>query len=59
MALVRESNLYNAYCNFCLYAGQKHLSKDKWRKRFHNSSIKRNKTVADIQMELDKIREYT
>lgn len=59
MALVRESRLYDAYCNFCFYTGQKHLSEDKWRKRFHNSSIKQSRTVEDIQKELEEIREYS
>ncbi len=59
MALVRESRLYDAYCNLCFYTGQKPLSKDKWKKRFHNTPIKHNRTVEDIQKELDEIREHS
>lgn len=58
MTLVRESSLYNAYCNFCFYTWQKPLSKDKWKKRVNNTSIKQNRTIEDIQMELDEIREH-
>lgn len=58
MSLVRKERLYDAYCNFCFYTDQIPLCKSKWTKQ-SNTPQKQNRTVEDIQMELDKIREYT
>lgn len=58
MALVRESRLYDAYCNLCFYTDQTPLSYNKWKKRFHSAPTKQNRTVEEIQKELDEIREH-
>lgn len=59
MSLVRKERLYDAYCNLCFYTGQTPLSKNKWSKQFHSTPTKQNRTVEDIQKELEEIREYT
>ena len=57
MSLVREGYLYKAYCNLCLYTGKNPLRKSKWRK--HNTTTnKQNRTVEDIQRELEAIKEH-
>lgn len=56
MSLVRKERLYDAYCNFCFYTGQKPLSKNRWNKRFRSTPSKQNRTVEDIKRELDEIR---
>lgn len=58
MSLVCNRDAYRAYCNLCFYTDQIPLLHDKWKKRFCSTSIKQNRTVEDVQKELDEIREY-
>ena len=58
MSLVCESDIYKAYCGLCFYTGKKPLSKNNWKKQFHNSTIKQSRSVEDILKELDDIKEH-
>lgn len=58
MSLVREKDLYKAYCNLCFYTDTTPLSKDKWKKQFNSTPTKQNRTVEDIKKKLDEIREH-
>ena len=57
MSLVREKDLYKAYCDLCFYTGKIPIRRFKWKKG-NTTPAKKNRTIEEIRTEIDAVREH-